>query len=92
MTRESDVAVVVYLLCALTSLACAVLLARGYRRSRARLLGWSALCFTGFFLNNLLLIVDLQVIPTVDLSVWRTVPAAAGLALLLYGLVVDSRQ
>ena len=82
-------ALVVYLLCALTSAACAVLLWRGYRRSRARLLLWSSLCFWGFCLNNVLLIVDVQ-LPDVDLSFWRTVPTAAGLALLLYGLVWDA--
>lgn len=84
-------ALIVYLLCALTSLACAVLLTRGYRRTHARLLGWSALCFFGFFLNNVLLVIDLHD-PAVDLSVWRTIPAAAGLALLLYGLVADSHR
>jgi len=82
-------ALVVYLLCALTSAACAVLLWRGYRRSRARLLLWSSLCFWGFCLNNVLLIVDVRT-PHVDLSLWRSVPAAAGLALLLYGLVWDA--
>jgi hypothetical protein len=86
----TDVALVVYVLCALTSVACAVLLWRGYRRSRARLLLWSSLCFWGFFLNNVLLIVDVRVVPDVDLSLWRSLPAAAGLALLLYGLVWDS--
>ncbi len=84
-------ALIVYLLCALTSLACAILLARGYRRTHVRLLGWSALCFAGFFLKNVLLVIDLND-PAVDLSIWRTIPAAAGLALLLYGLVVGSRR
>ena len=84
-------ALIVFLLCALTSLACAILLARGWRLTRARLLGWSALCFLGFFLNNVLLIVDLHV-PDVDLSLWRTVPAALGLGVLVYGLVVDSHR
>ena len=46
---------VVYALCALTSLACAVLLLRAYRRSWARLLFWSGLCFVGLALNNVLL-------------------------------------
>ena len=45
----------VYLLCALTSLACAVLLLRGYFRTRVRLLLWSGLCFVGLALNNALL-------------------------------------
>lgn len=87
-----SIAGVVYLLCAFTSLACAMLLLRGYRRSRARLLFWSGLCFVGFFLNNLLLFIDLQVIPTVDLAVVRLVPAVVGVAMLLYGLVWEGER
>jgi hypothetical protein len=83
---------IVYALCVLTSLACAVLLWRGYRRSRARLLMWSSLCFVGLALNNALLIVDLRVLPAVDLSVWRTLPALIGIALLVYGLVWDAER
>jgi hypothetical protein len=81
---------VVYVLCALTSLACAVLLWRGWRRSRVRLLFWSALCFVGLFLNNVLLIVDVRMLPTVDLAIVRTVPALLGAAALVYGLVWDT--
>jgi Family of unknown function (DUF5985) len=81
---------VVYVLCALTSLACAVLLWRGWRRSRVRLLFWSALCFVGLFLNNVLLIVDVRVLPQVDLALVRTLPALLGAAALVYGLVWDT--
>ena len=81
----------VYVLCALTSLACAILLWRGYRRSTVRLLFWSALCFVGLALNNTLLFVDLVVFPAaIDLSIWRKLPAVLGVSLLLYGLVTDS--
>lgn len=83
---------IVYALCVLTSLACAVLLWRGYGRSRARLLMWSSLCFVGLALNNALLIVDLHVLPAVDLSIWRTLPALIGIALLVYGLVWDAER
>ncbi len=83
-------ALAVYLLCAATSLACAVLLWRGYRQSRARLLLWSALCFVGFFLNIVLLVIDVQLVRELDLSVWRSLPAAAGLACLIYGLVWEA--
>ena len=83
---------VVYALCVLTSLACAVLLWRGYRRSRARLLMWSSLCFAGLALNNAMLIVDLRILPAVDLSVWRTLPALLGIAFLVYGLVWDAER
>ncbi|HYW09734.1 MAG TPA: DUF5985 family protein [Longimicrobium sp.] len=84
-------ATLVYVLCALTSIACAVLLLRGYFATRARLLLWSGLCFAGLALNNILLVIDLRMVPTVDLSVWRSVPALAGVALLMYGLVWESR-
>ena len=83
---------IVYALCALTSLACAVLLVRGDRQWRARLLLWSALCFTGLFLNNALLFIDLSIAPAVDLSVWRTLPALAGVTLLVYGLIWETRS
>jgi hypothetical protein len=84
-------AIAVYILCAATSTLCAVLLFRGYRRSGVRLLFWSALCFIGFALNNVLLIVDVRVLPDIDLSTWRIVPALAGAALLLYGLIWETR-
>lgn len=82
---------VVYILCAATSSLCAVLLFRGYRRSGVRLLFWSALCFIGLALNNVMLIVDLRVVPGIDLSTWRMVPAVAGAALLLYGLIWETQ-
>ena len=84
-------ATLVYALCALTSLACAVLLLRGYASSRVRLLLWSGLCFAGLALNNILLLVDKQLVPEMDLSLWRSLPAVAGVAILLYGLVWETR-
>ena len=82
------IAMTVYALCALTSLACALLLLRGYGRSRARLLFWSGLCFAGLFLNNAMLIVDWGTHS--DLSVLRSLPALVGLGLLIYGLVWEA--
>jgi hypothetical protein len=82
---------VVYALCAFTSVLCAVLLWRGYRLSRTRLLFWASLCFLGFALNNIMLFLDLVVLPDVDLFLWRTLPALAGIALFIYGLVWESQ-
>lgn len=82
---------IVYALCAITSVGCAVLLLRGYRRSRVRLLFWSGLCFIGLALNNVLLFIDVRVVPDVDLSLWRTIPAVLGVAVLLYGLIWETR-
>ena len=80
----------VFLLCALTSLTCAALLLRAYGRRRSRLLLWSGLCFVGLALNNGLLVVDRLILPEVDLSLWRQVPALGGIALLVWGLVWDA--
>jgi uncharacterized protein DUF5985 len=80
----------VYGLCSLTSIVCAILLWKGYRRSGTRLLFWSALCFIGLALNNALLLVDLYLVPNTDLFVVRTGAALAGMTVLLYGLIWDS--
>ena len=80
----------VYALCAVTSLLVAGLLVRGYLRSRARLLLWSALCFVCLALNNVLLFIDFA-FPAVDLSMWRAIPIVVGLVLLIFGLVWEVR-
>jgi hypothetical protein len=80
----------VYVLCALTSLLCAVLLMRGYLRSRARLLFWSSVCFCGLTLNNVFLFLDKVAFPQTDLSLWRSGSALLGILALLYGLIWDS--
>jgi hypothetical protein len=77
----------VYVLCALTSLACAILLTRGYLKTRVRLLLWSSVCFTGLALNNILLFVDLVLVPELDLSLIRQIPAAIGLFALVAALI-----
>jgi hypothetical protein len=81
----------VYILGTLTTLACTVLLLRGYARAKKRLLLWSGLCFAGLTISNILVFVDLVVIPDVDLYLWRLIVAAISMALLLYGLIWDSR-
>ncbi len=77
----------VYLLCATASLACAALLLRSFRRSGLKLILWTSLCFAGLALNNVLLFVDLVLVPKVDLLVLRDVTALAAVSVLLYGLI-----
>jgi FtsH-binding integral membrane protein len=84
------IASVIYALCAAASLACAVLLFRGWRASRVRLLLWGTLCFTGLTLQNILLVVDMR-LAAVDLALLRLVPALLGVCVLLYGLIRDER-
>lgn len=82
----------VYILCALTSAACALMLFRGYLRTKARFLLWSSLCFAAFFINNALLMTDKVLTPenvTIPTEL-RSSVALVGLCLLLYGLVFDA--
>ena len=81
----------VYVLCALTSVLCAVLLIASWHRTRARILLWSALCFVGLAANNFLLLVDLVFVPDVDLSRARAVTSAGAVGLLLVGLIWERR-
>jgi hypothetical protein len=79
----------VYLLCFVTSSACALLLARNYRRSGARLLLWSALCFGLLALNNFVVIVDLLVLPDRDFRLARLLLALGAVGVLLFGFIWD---
>jgi hypothetical protein len=81
---------IVYILCAATSLACALLLLRGYRQSAVRLLFWSSLCFLGLAAENVFLFLD-SVMPWIDLSLPRRLTGLAAMSLFLYGLVWDSK-
>ena len=79
----------VYLLCALTSFSCAWMLGRAYLRTRARLLMWSALCFVGLTINNVLLVLDRLVFTAIDLSTWRLAIALVAVLLLVIGQVLE---
>jgi len=77
----------VYLLCLLTSCVCAGLLMRAYLRDRSRLLLWTAASFVFLALNNLALVADMVIFPSVDLWVLRQAAAAIALGILLYGFI-----
>ena len=81
----------VYVLCALTSIACAWLLLRAYLAAPTRLLLWSSICFAFLAVNNVILAVDLGFWESADLSAVRTGAGFAGLAALLLGLIWDTR-
>lgn len=79
-----------YLLSAITCLACLGLLLRGYVQTRNRLLLWSSLCFVGLAVSNSLLFIDLVLLPAFDLRTARLGAALAGLLFLLYGFIWDA--
>lgn len=82
----------VYILCAVTSLVCAVLLVRAYLRSKSPLLLWSSVCFVGLFINNVILVVDVVLMTTeVDLLLARDLTNTASIVALVIGLIWSSR-
>jgi hypothetical protein len=83
---------IIYVLCALTSTSCAILLIRGYLHNKTSLLLWSSLCFVGLAINNILLYIDLAIVPgpEIDLSLWRSASASLSMVLLVYGLVRET--
>jgi len=78
---------IVYLLCFAASATCAILLIRGYAKSRARLLFWSGLCFILLAANNFLVIVDMMLIESIDFRLYRILLSLAAVTVLLFGLI-----
>jgi hypothetical protein len=85
-----EFASLVYLLSLVTSAVCAALLARAYMRTKTRLLLWSALCFALLALNNLLVVVDILVLPARDLTALRNLSSLIGVSILLYGFIWET--
>lgn len=82
----------VYLLCMATSLTCAALLVRSYLRDRSRLLLWTSIGFAGLALNNLALVIDLILLPAVDLWICRQIAIALSLVVLIYGFLWETSR
>ncbi|MGZ3651752.1 MAG: DUF5985 family protein [Bdellovibrionota bacterium] len=80
----------VYILCSLTSLLATILLWQSFRKTGVRLLFWSALCFFGLTVNNVMLFLDVIVYTQTDLAVSRTLPAVLGLCALLFGFIWET--
>lgn len=83
-------AAIVYILCTLTSLLCAIMLFRAFRKSQFRLLFWSSMGFTGFGISNILLFIDVVIFPDVTYILnFRSVPAVIGMITMIYGLIME---
>lgn len=86
------VAELIYLLCGVTSIMCSFMLFRKYRNSPSPLLFWSALGFVGLAANNIILCLDLIVLPGIDLSVLRAIFSLLGLTALVFGLIRETTR
>jgi hypothetical protein len=82
--------IILFTLAILTSIACTLLLIQGYARRRLRLLMWSAFCFAGLTIGNVLLFADFVLLPMVDLRLPRLIASLSGMLFLLYGFIWDS--
>jgi hypothetical protein len=78
---------VVYLLCLLTSVACAWLLGGSYRRTGSHLLFWSSICFAFLAANNLVLVLDLLIWPDLDLRLPRLALSLCAAGALIWGFI-----
>lgn len=83
---------IVYSLCLLTSVVCALLLVRSYLRTRSRLLLWSALCFVLLAVNNLAVVTDMVLFPAIDFTWARQLAALSAVGVLIYGFVWEARR
>jgi hypothetical protein len=84
------IAPIVYILCAGMCALCAGLLLLSFRKNRNRLLLWSGLGFCAFTLSNVLVFVDLVLLPQVDLMPARDAVTLVGVCILLFGLIWES--
>lgn len=80
----------VYIGCAIASLICAYLMFSAYKAKPARLPFWTGVCFFGLFLNNVFLVVDLLLVPQIDLSPIRLLCGLVPSVFLIYAFVRDS--
>jgi len=79
----------VYSLCFLTSMLCAFLLGRSFRRSGSRMLLWSALCFALLAVVNGIVILDLLIFPDINFRPIRLWLSLVAVAVLLFGFIWD---
>ena len=79
----------VYTLCFATSTLCAYLLGRSFRRTRSRLLFWSALCFALLAGVNFVVVLDMLVFPEINFRPLRLWLSLVAVAVLLFGFIWD---
>jgi len=82
----------VYALCALTSLVCFGLLFRQHRRAPSRLALRSSAAFLCFAVANIILFIDLVVLPQMDLKFWRNFANLVGGLILLFALTSERER
>jgi hypothetical protein len=92
--KEADgmtalVPAVVDLLCMASSMLCAFLLFRSWLKTRFPLVLWTSACIVLLAVSNVLLVVDVILLPSFD-SVPRLLTALAAVSVLLFGFIRET--
>lgn len=82
----------VYLLCFIASTVCAVLLVRQYRMASSPVLLWSGACFVFLALSNLLVVIDVLLLPDLNLRPARLLLTLIAVSLLLFGFIWEAER
>ena len=80
-------ALIIYLLCTLTSFICAWMLLKSYITTKSKILLWSSLCFMTLFVSNIFLVIDALTGPEINLLTLRLIISLIALLFLLFGLI-----
>ena len=81
----------VYSMCAVTAAVTATMLLRAWRPGGTAMLFWSGLCFVGLTVSNVVVLVDLLLVPQYDLRWLRNSAGLLSVSLLIYGLLLEDR-
>ena len=81
----------VYTSCAVTASVTATMLLRAWRNTGTAMLFWSGLCFVGLAVSNVVVLVDLLLVPQLDLRWLRSATGLLAVSLLIYGLLLEDR-
>lgn len=80
----------IYITCALASSTCALLLWKGYKTTGSRLIFWSGVHFGLLAIANLILAVDLVLLPgSIDLAIIRSLITLLAVITFFFGLVTE---
>jgi hypothetical protein len=80
----------IYVLCALLSATCAALLLRQHRQSATPLTFWSGVGFAGLAASNALLVLDLVILPSIDMAVLRSGISLVAVLAILFGFIMQT--
>lgn len=89
---STSLAGIVYVACFLASALCAGLLVRQNTRQPSPVLLWSAACFVLLAFSNLIVVIDMLMLPDVNLRLGRLVLTLLAVSVLLFGFIWEAER